>query len=634
MKKILSAFLVVLLLLSNLAMHISATEPEQGTNEIANIAPNGIPYCTSEKNSLWTPAKSMINGLYGTDDWHGWECAYPEVTIGQDTSNGFSGEFCGIKFEQSYYEISEIKMNIGLHTLCGGQNATYTIQALVDGKWQQIAVLKDEEAVPTSDKYADYNAVMSDPNASHRVNANLNVSLLAPVTTNNIRILISDYAKNYEGGDVLIFPFIYELELYGKKGIAPEIILPEGASISTDVAWHAYPSAKEGSNGTYPFLAIDNDDTTYWELDNYQGGEYFTLMLDNEYEIGSVKLLLERTGDKRIQNTVLEYYYDGKWQTDYSLKPGLERLDNDLYILDFEFPAMLVSGVRIKFRTPTGNLRLYAFEVHLKDTKIYSFENRFTQAQLVSGSNGNLSIIGKPYSSTSFNPYSDNSYINDGLSSDSKVWFTGELNTPEHCGIRFTYPQKISKATVSVRPSTIDGREIMRLEIQALVNGEYVTIARGKSYDGDYQTEYTFKEIETTDIRVVITEANGAIPNVMELELYSDSVLPMLSGIRTKDEPTVEPEQKPQETPKEEKSNGVSMLYMLPLLVAVIIAIISMWIAINNNNKKANTKEQNNIEQKAEQNDKIQEIQSPKAENKAHLKVECSQGKRHFLKKQ
>ncbi len=625
MKKVISLFLLMLLLLSNMTIIITAQETEQESNEITNISPLGTAYCTSEKNSLWTPAKSLIDGLYGTQDWHGWECAYPEVAVGQDTSAGFSGEFCGIKFENDYYEISQIKMNIGLHTLCGGQNATYTIQALVDGKWQDIAVLKDEQAVPTSSKYADFDAVMADPEASHRVNADLNVTLSAPVTTNNVRVVISNYAKNYEGGDVLIFPFIYELELFGKKGVAPEIILPEGAEISTDVAWHAYPNAVQGSNGTYPFLAIDGNDDTYWEVENFKGGEYFTVLFDDEYEIGSVYMVLERPSDKQIQSTVLEYYMDGTWQAVENSNPRLRSAKEGYYALEYEFAATPARGIRVKFRRDCESLKLSTLEAHLKDSKTYAFDNRFSQAQIDSASNGNIAIIGKPYSSTSFDPYSADSYINDGLNEGSKVWFTGNINIPEHCGITFDYSQKINKAIVSVRPSSIAGRESMKIEIQALVNGSYVTIAQGRSYDGDYKTEYIFNEVETTDIRVVILEASGAIPNVMELELYSSSIIPMFDGIEPKEtEPAPPPTEDVQDQPNnEDKDDEVTPLHLIPMIVAVLISIIAIIIAVNNRKKSSN------IEQKEE----TQEALPQKTEKKVYLTVEKAEGKRYFLKK-
>ncbi|MBQ4510852.1 MAG: discoidin domain-containing protein [Clostridia bacterium] len=532
MKRVFSVILSLVFLLTFMANLSFAEEVE---NEITNIAPNGTAYCTSEKNSLWTPVDSVINGKYGGDDgeWQGWECAYPEVSPGQDTSMGFSGDYFGINFKKQCYDIYEIKMNIGLHTLAGGQNATYTIQALVDGLWQDVVVLKDDQAVPTSEKYADYNSVMNDPEASTRVNATLHYVLDAPVTTNNIRITVSDYAKNYVGGDVLIFPFVYELELFGIKGYTPEIILPEGASFTTDVAWYSYPSADRSSNGTYPFLAVDGNDDTYWEAQDFEGGKYFTLMFDKEYDIGSVNMILGTQSDKKLQPTVLEYYFDGTWQR----VPGsatLKEAKSGCYGLEYVFEAVTAKGIRIKFRSATDSLKVYTIEAHLDGYKTYNFDHRFDKNQLNSASNGNIAIIGTPYASSDFTPYSDVKYINDGVKND-KLWFTGKIDVPEYCGITFNYPQKISKAVITVKSMYVYGIEAMRFEIQALIGEEYVKIAEGKSYNEKtgYTTEYTFDEIETTDIRVVITEMGGAIPNVAELELFNkeSNALPMFSGM-------------------------------------------------------------------------------------------------------
>ena len=532
MKRFFSVILSLVFLLSLTVNFVFAEEVE---NPISNIAPKGTAYSSSEKNSLWTPVESVVNGRYGgvNGEWQGWECAYPEVGVGQDTSNGFSGEYFGINFKSKCYDIYEIRMNIGLHTLAGGQNATYTIEALVDGMWKQVVVLKDDQAIPTdSEKYADYNAVMNDSSASTRVNATLYYTLEEPISTNNIRVTVSDYAKNYEGGDVLIFPFVYELELFGVQGYTPEIILPEGATFSTDVAWYSYPSASQSSNGTYPFLAIDGKNDTYWECVNYQGGEYFTLMFNKEYEISTVKMLLGTQSDNKLQATTLEYYFDGTWQVMSGTSPTLRNAEDGFYGLDYTFESTIVGGIRIMFKRPCDSLKLYSIEAHLDDAKTYVFENRFTKAQLELASINNIALIGTPYSSASFDPYSEDGFINDGLKNeDSKVWFTGTIDAPAYCGITFDYPHKINKVSITVRDSRVDGEEIMRLEIQALINGEYVTVAQGKSYDGDYQTEYTFDEIETTDVRVVIKEAYGAIPNVKELEIYSSEITPMFAGI-------------------------------------------------------------------------------------------------------
>ena len=532
MKKVFSVILSIVFLLSLFANLTVATETE---DQITNIAPKGVAYSSSEKNSLWTPVDSVINGKYGgvNGEWQGWECAYPEVSLDQDTSCGFSGEFFGIDFRRQCYDIHEIKMNIGLHTLAGGQNATYTIQALVEGKWEQIVVLKDDQAVPTDSKYADYNAVMNDPEASNRVNATLHYILEEPISTNNIKITVSDYAKNYIGGDVLIFPFVYELELFGKKGYTPEIILPEGASYSTDVAWHSFPSASRGSNGTYPLLAIDGNDDTYWEIEDYKGGEYFTLMFDKEQDIGSVKMVLKNEAGQKIQAVALEYYNDGNWQKIENSNPTLQDVKEGYYGIEYKFLATLAKGIRVQFKRASNSLKLCSIEAHLADSKTYAFDKRFTDDQLVSASNGNIAIIGKPYASNSFTPYSDVNFINDGLV--NKQWFTGKIDVPEYCGLTFDYPQKISKAVITAKSMYTYGIEAMSFEIQAFVNGEYVKVAKGKSYNKEsgYTTTYTFDEVETTDIRVVVTEMGGAIPNIAELQLFNEdnTVLPMLDGI-------------------------------------------------------------------------------------------------------
>ena len=432
MKRFLSVILSLVILVSLMTNFVFANEEE---NQITNIAPKGLAYSSSEKNSLWTPAESVINGKYGGVDgeWQGWECAYPEVSTGQDTSNGFSGEYFGINFKNQCYDIYEMRMNIGLHTLAGGQNATYTIQALVEGVWEDVVVLKDDQAVPTSDKYADYNAVMSDSNASHRVNATLYYTFDEPITTNNIRVTVSDYAKNYIGGDVLIFPFVYELELFGKEGYTPEILLPEGAYFTTDIAWHSYPSAEQSSNGTYPLLAIDGNVDTYWEYADFKGGEYFTLMFDKEYDIGTINVILGTEKDNNdkniIQATTLEYYYDGDWHVADNSKVGLMNgVPTGRYGIRYMFEtdtetgtaSIVASGIRINFKKAVNSLRIYSIEAHLDGTKTYAFENRFSVNQLNIASNGNIALIGKPYASSSFTPYSDVNYINDGLKNDKQ----------------------------------------------------------------------------------------------------------------------------------------------------------------------------------------------------------------------
>ena len=143
--------------MSLMANLIFATEDE---NQISNIAPRGTAYSSSEKNSLWTPVKKINDGVHGKDTWEGWECAYPSVDKGQDTSNGFSNEHCGIDFGTSFFEVSYIKVNLGLHRLLGGQNIKYELKALVEGKWQTVATFKDSDTTPhNTEKHPTYEDV-------------------------------------------------------------------------------------------------------------------------------------------------------------------------------------------------------------------------------------------------------------------------------------------------------------------------------------------------------------------------------------------------------------------------------------------------------------------------------------------
>ena len=80
MKKIISLVLSVLFVLARVPLAVFANEATEGG--LSNVAPLGIAYSSSEKNSLWTPPKSINDAKY---DWHGWECRYPSVSADQDT---------------------------------------------------------------------------------------------------------------------------------------------------------------------------------------------------------------------------------------------------------------------------------------------------------------------------------------------------------------------------------------------------------------------------------------------------------------------------------------------------------------------------------------------------------------------
>ena len=134
MKRGLSFLLSIIFLFSGLSM-IALAEDTAGDEtqggEPFNVArvENAMAYASSEKNTSWTPSAALNDGAYSKDTWQGWECRYPDIIYGADTSAGFSGQYFGIKFtNKEYYEIHDIYINMGLHAAMGGQNAHFTVQ--------------------------------------------------------------------------------------------------------------------------------------------------------------------------------------------------------------------------------------------------------------------------------------------------------------------------------------------------------------------------------------------------------------------------------------------------------------------------------------------------------------------------
>lgn len=542
MKKIISLVLSVLFVLALVPLAVFADEATEG--ELSNVAPLGIAYSSSEKNSLWTPPKSINDAKY---DWHGWECHYPSVSADQDTSMGFSGEYCGVKFlNRTYYEIYEIDMCIGLHSLCGHQNAKYTIECLVEGSWVKVAEVKDDQAfnIVKSDDgkgkveyYKSYLDAMENDKSNYHIRANINIVLDKPVTTNNVRITVSEYGKNYPGGDVLVFPFIYELELIGKEGVAPDIDLPEGAVVSTNIAYNSLVEASSSEELAYPYLAIDGKAKTAWVPNTKSAGESLTLIFPKEYTVDKVVLNFGDYASSFLHENhpfSIEALVGDKW---VKVANG-NSLDeaNETLVTEYAIEPTKTTSVRIVFDSDANEApSVYEFEAHIAGEKTYYLENRITNAQVVSASKGNLAVTGTAYASKNFLPYSETYFINDGgIADTSYVWFSGTLDVPVYCGVKLDRKYSVDKVAIYVQAPAKEGTDIMHFDIQALVGDEYVTVASGKSYDPEtkYTTVYEFDPVLTDDIRVVFTRGGGTIPNMRELEIYSgNTVSPMFDGV-------------------------------------------------------------------------------------------------------
>ena len=559
MKRIISALLSLMLLLSAMSTVIfadeEAGEAEGGevAEEITNIAlvENALPYASSEKNTLWTPAAALNDGKCSKDTWQGWECGYPNIIYGSDTSAGFSGEYCGIKFlNKEYYEISEIYVNLGMHAAMGGQNPHYLVQCLVEGVWVTVAEFSDSDTTPivTDDdgnpKFSSYEEVMEKDTSFYHVGAEITLKLEQPVTTNNVRITLSNYAKNYPGGDVLIFPYIYEIVLMGKRGETPELELPEGAVVSTNIGYHSYPEASSSASFRYPYCAIDGDDTSYWSPKTRAEGEYLSLVLTEAKKINRAVVnfgKFQGAGVSASYSFKIEALLEDGWQ---EVASGVSITDEmletlkveDSIIFECEFDEVETTALRIVFteafkKAPT----VYELEAHMSTDKTYYVEDRYDVYQIVSASKGNVAMLGTPYANRDFIPYSDVNYIIDGQAEiGSYVWFTGVIDMPAYCGIKFEQKQLIDSVALYFYVPAEEGIDIMSIQIQALIDGEYKTLVTTKSYDKDlkYSPAFKFDPVETDDIRILYTAGNGTFANMKEIEIYSpNGVAPLFEGL-------------------------------------------------------------------------------------------------------
>ena len=537
MKRFVSLLLLAVFILSCMPMLVFAEDTEN-TGELTNIArvENALAYSSSEKNTLWTPARALIDGKKSADTWQGWECGYPEIIYGSDTSAGFKGQYCGVKFtNKEYYEIYEVNINLGLHAAMGGQNTHYLAQCLIEGVWVTVAEFSDSDTKPLG--YASYADAMEKDTSFYHIPSEYSFKIDQPVTTNNFRITISDYGKNYPGGDVLIFPYIYEIELIGKRGETPALELPEGAVISTNIGYQSYPKASSSADFAYPYCAIDGLPKTCWSPKAKNAGEY---------------LLLDFIEAKKINKAVLNFgeYLDGISVEDY--KFDIEALvdgawvkvaqgtsfdeENKTLTTEYSFNEVETTEIRVVFTEKYKTVpEIYEFEAHLSADKTYYVENRFDVSKRQSASKGNIAIIGTPYANRDFAPYSDVNYIVDGKTAeDAFVWFTGVVDMPSYCGIKFNETQLIDRVALYFYVPAEEGTDIMDIQIQALIDGEYVTIVEAESYHKDlkYSPAFKFDPVETTDIRIYYTSGNGTFANLKELEVYSpNGVVDMFDGL-------------------------------------------------------------------------------------------------------
>jgi hypothetical protein len=157
-----------------------------------------------------------------------------------------------------------------------------------------------------------------------------------------------------------------------------------------------------------------------------------------------------------------------------------------------------------------------------------------TQEQKLSTAGGNLGCFGTPYASSvfTFSNISDVSYINDGLiEKDSYIWIPETPACPAYCGIVLDKKAKVDTVVLYFNDGIIgqyNARDyfVFGFDVQAKIDGEFVTVAKGTSYNAakeEYIVSIEFDEVEATDIRIAFTDIDIGFTYIKELEVYGST---------------------------------------------------------------------------------------------------------------
>ncbi|MBQ8392502.1 MAG: discoidin domain-containing protein [Clostridia bacterium] len=434
-----------------------------------NIALKGSAYASSFKHYEWTPPYTANDGNDFEEDWHGWEPQYPEVAFGAITSAGFEGEHLGFKFtNREYYEINEIVLYMSVHNSSanpswGYQDTKYKVEALVEGEWITIAEFRDSDSVPHS--YKDYDEAMKNDTGAYHIGSYYTIVPDTVYTTNNIRISISEFGKNYNGDGSLVFPYIYEVRIYGEQGDIPDVELPEGAVLSPNAAANSFPYASSAKMGSYPYLAVDGVESTGWTPKDLSANQTFGVRFDKTYTIDDVYVLFE---DATFSAPFkIEALVNGQWtqvatgNISDCYKPLPEGVTYIAQEKTYEITPVQTNEIRIVFT-----------EALTKSPRLNE-----VGANIVSAVTG---------------------FITNGVSADAVK------NGDRNMGIKLNGKQTINQIAIDFKDTSSD----IKYFVQAYVDGIWTTIhVENKLYESTFVHDVY---VETDEIRIAYSDENAA----------------------------------------------------------------------------------------------------------------------------
>ncbi len=440
-------------------------------------------------------------------------------------------------------------------------NIKYTVKILVQGQWIEAGHGYNNDMTYCVDK--DYQVIGGDMGAltikldkvlpqydakgNVIVDENGDPVLTNYATTKNIMIECSEYGgapynkdPNATQHEWWLVPILYEVQCWGFLTVnKPKFDVPEGAEVVSDAALGGMAGATSSAFLQYPLLGNDRNAATQWRASDYENQEYW-VDFDKEYEIKDVKFDFGSNPEGYVG---AEYVYDvsvkknGEWIKLYEGQKATavaELLTEDK-LAKFDINDT-IEGVKVTFTSSTLDgepVQPSVTEVKapISNGEQCVFLSKYLDAFRASSSaQGNLACYGEAYCSSSFDysNVSDVNYIIDGqISDDAFSWFAADFIKGTYCGVKLNKTEDVTKVVLFFNDAIVGNepeKHVMSFDVEAFVDGKYVKVAEGTSYDStmkESKVSIEFDAVSTNDVRIVYKTNGMVFPYLKEMEIYA-----------------------------------------------------------------------------------------------------------------
>ncbi len=562
---------------SSFAVNMSTTgEPGDKSvigDEKLNFGPEGQGYHSSVWN-LDRHSKYLNNGTYNHSYqfWapNHWKRNPDKVSKDHDNTR----EYVGFTFDE-HYLVEEIIIYTGSYKK-GYNNIKFTVDALILGEWKTVGTARQDDGEIAYEYNSDGEITkitipLTHPNGDAFVRCNEcktvcdksakectscgsgNVKLYNDINTNNIRIKFTEYgehAQRTDGSqatehDWWLVPNLQEVEVMAYTGYKPEFDVPMGAFLVTNAAISGMIGAEgQCQPNAYPGRAGDNNTGTAWKS-RRKGAAVAWSEFDQMYKIENVGFTLPAaSGDEAGTVYTYDIYIlkegtleDGKWEkvvAGATATPGEKATSFVHDITPTEALAMKVEFTSVvDSYGDSGYATISEFQAQIADGgKCIFLGDYLTESKKASSATGNLACYGTAYASSNFTyaGVSKTSFLIDGNTTyDDEAWIANNYILGTYAGVTLSEAHEITKVVLYFNDvlGGTDGKYVFNFDIQAKVDGEFVKVGSGTSYDAGKKQYLSSIQLETPvytdDIRIVFTSDAQTFPYMKEIEIFAGS---------------------------------------------------------------------------------------------------------------